>query len=63
MTFEDISVPISKLSLVDFLLINPCENPANKSPAPVKSLILRLFLAEHSTISFLFIAMHLCLHE
>ena len=40
MTFEDISVAVSKLSFVDLLLIKPCKKPpANKSPAPVKSFI------------------------
>ena len=35
----------------------PCKKPpANKSPAPVKSLIARSFLAEHSTTLFLSIA-------
>ena len=40
------------------LFMTPCKYPAaNKSPAPVRSIILRFFSAEHSTISPLFSAM------
>ena len=49
---EDISVPLSKLSLRDILLTCPCKKPAAKrSPAPVKSTILRPSFIPHSTTS------------
>ena len=53
MIFDDNSVPFSKLSLVDKLFICPCKKPAaNKSPAPVKSIIFRFFLFSGRTSSF-----------
>ena len=49
---DDISVPFSKLSFIDNLLIYPCKNPAaNRSPAPVRSIILRFFCISLSTTS------------
>ena len=54
---EDKSVPFSRLSLKDKLFIYPCKNPAaNKSPAPVRSVIFKFFFASHSVIWLFLIA-------
>ena len=45
-------MPLSKLSFKDILLTYPCKKPAAKrSPAPVKSTILRPCLTPHSATS------------
>jgi hypothetical protein len=49
MTFR---VPFSRHSFIDNLLMYPCKNPAAKrSPAPVRSIILRFFCISLSKIS------------
>ena len=46
MTFQYLS---SRHSFVDNLLIYPCRNPAaNKSPAPVRSKIFKIFIVYHT---------------
>ena len=45
-------MPFSRQLFIDSLLIYPCKNPAaNKSPAPVRSTILRLFCIVFSITS------------